>query len=213
MTLATRLIALVALSAPSMLADMIFLVQVDTSSLGPTATGFLDLQFNPAGVPSPAGTANVTDFAGVSFTVDDGTASALGDISGSLTPGPLVFGNGTVFNDYFVPFQITAAGSGFSFLVGISGDILSPDPANLNGTDFAVLLFGDDGFTPLLTADGQSARIAVSPAGDVDAQGFGPTAVMEVPEPSMAIPLLAALAYTVRRIKANALKVRRAQRG
>lgn len=195
----TRLIGLIALPAQLMLADS-FVVQVDTSSLGPAATGFLDLQFNPAGIPSPSGTATLTNFAGTNLTVDTGSASVFGDVTGALTPGPLVLGNSTAFNDYFIPFLISGAGSGFSFLVDISGDILAPDPGNLNGTDFGVLLFADDGFTPLLTVDGQLARIAVSPSGNVDAQGFGPAAVAQVPEPSMAIPLLIAVAFTYRRI-------------
>lgn len=171
-----------------------FVVTVDTSALANGTMGFLDIQFNGAGNPTPFGEAIVTDFAGSNLIVDSSLASTVGAVSGDLDAGPLALANTDPFNDYFVPFDITGLGSSFSFVVTLSGDILNPLTGNLNGTDFALLIFGADGFTPLLTPDGQLARISVNALGVTFAESFPPGGVAAaVPEPSTALAILGGL--------------------
>lgn len=182
--LRTFLFAFVLAAACS--AATLYQVTVDTSSLGASASGFLDFQFNGSGNPSPSGTAVVSGFSGSNLTVDDSLAQVFGAVSGNLVPGPLQIANTDPFNDYFVPFSISGAGSNFTFQVALTGDILNPPPGNLDGTDFALLIFADDGFTPLLTQDGQLARIAIDALGGVVEEAFAPAIVAPVviPEPS-----------------------------
>lgn len=186
-----------AFASTSLLASS-FLVSVDTSALPGGTTGFLDLQFNGSGILTPAGTATVTNFLGFQFDVDPSQAIVAGAVSGDLIPGPLEFQNTDVFNDYFVPFQVTGGASNFSFLVTIAGDILNPPAGNLNGTDFALLLLGADQMTPLLTNDGVLALIAVAATGEVSASAFEPGAIATgVPEPTTIMLVLSGLLLAI----------------
>jgi hypothetical protein len=175
-----------------------FLISVDTSALPGGTTGFLDLQFNGSSILTPAGTATVTNFLGSQFDVDPSQAMVAGAVSGDLTPGPLEFHNTDAFNDYFVPFRVMGNASSFSFLVTIAGDILSPPPGNLNGTDFALLLLGADQMTPLLTNDGVLALLAVAATGEVSASAFAPgTIATGVPEPTTVMLVLSGLLLAI----------------
>lgn len=186
-----RLIGLLTLAASSLSADL-YEVKVDTTALLAGSTGFLDFGFIPGGLFGPLGTATITNFTGTGFTLDGAPTFVDGDVSGVLPAGPLVLGNSTAFNSYFVGFTGGGAGSGFSFDLEIAGGILTPAPGNLIGTTFALFIFPDDG--SILGVDGLLAQIDVGPAGGVQAQGFSPATVTAVPEPSLLIPLAAGLA-------------------
>lgn len=73
-----------------------------------------------------------------------------------------------------------------------------PPTGNLNGTDFALLLFGSDQTTPLLTPDGVLARIAVSAEGAVLPEAFPPGSVSAgVLEPATVSLLISGLLIAI----------------
>jgi hypothetical protein len=192
------LVLMLALAAAAMAAT-IHQVTVNTSSLTAGTAGFLDIQFNGAGNPTPSGSAGLSGFAATNFSVDDGSGVLFGDASGALVPGPLTIGNTGAANGYFVPFLVGGAGSGFSFVLTLTGNILAPPPGNLNGTDFGLLIYAADGVTPLLTADGQLVRVAVGALGAVSPNAFGPAGVLQmIPEPATALLVAAGLVLAAR---------------
>jgi hypothetical protein len=177
-------------AAPAAAASITYAVHVDTSALAGTQ-GFLDLQFLPGGADALAATASIT-----SFNAFDTTLAATGDVTGDaagLLPDAVTLGNSQGFNDLF---QGVTFGQQFSFLLTLAGDALSPGAPPLSGTAFSLLLFGNDGFTPLLTIDpdGRIAALQIGPTGQVGVQTFARTVgagsvatvqeVAAVPEPT-----------------------------
>jgi hypothetical protein len=171
-------------------ASITYEVHVDTTSLSGT-DGYLDFQFNPGGLDALAATATITGFNPYDATLIP-PAMPTGDVSGEL-PGDVTLGNSGGFNDYF--HGLTFGGQ-FSFFLTLAGDALSPASTPLGGTAFSLLLFGVDGFTPLLTVDpdGRLASLQIGPTGAVGvetfarAQGGDPAATVTeltaVPEPT-----------------------------
>lgn len=182
--------ALLGAAAPATAASITYAVHVDTGALAGTQ-GYLDLQFLPGGADALAATARVTAFNPYDATFAP-TADLVGDASG-LLPGDATLGNGQGFNDLF---QGVTFGQQFWFLLTLAGDALSPSAPPLSGTAFSLLLFGSDGFTPLLTVDpdGRIAALQIGPTGQVGVQTFAqvtgasPVATVEevtaVPEPT-----------------------------
>lgn len=120
-----------------------FLISVDTTPLQ-GASGFLDLQFNPADAGSPAAVASVSAFAGNLGLV--GAPQPEGNVGGVL-PGAVQLGNSTAFNSYF---QAVQFGTLLRFIVDFTGDFMTQP--SLFGTSFSVGLF-NDALQPLLTND------------------------------------------------------------
>jgi hypothetical protein len=179
-----------AAAAPAQAASITYAVHVDTTGLAGTQ-GYLDLQFLPGGFDALAATATVTGFNAFDTTLTPPPVLT-GDASGAL-PGDVTLGNSGAFNDYFHGLTF---GNQFSFFLTLTGDALSPVSPPLSGTAFSLLLFGSDGFTPLLTADpdGRLASLQIGPAGQVGVQTFARpqggdpaatvTQVEAVPEPA-----------------------------
>lgn len=186
MKIANRLFLLFALAAAPGVADTMYQVSVNTSSLSAGAMGFIDLAFN-GGFPA---TATIDNFTGA--TVNGATLFTQGTISGTL-PGVVTIGDDNADYNEGVRF-----GSSIDFLLTLSGT-----PSGTIGDVFTVSFFGTDDATPLLTADendGFLLQFALGTNGNVTATAFnsptgGPSfaSVTPVPEPGSASFLLAGL--------------------
>lgn len=165
---ASLALGLLLAAAPARAASLTYEVHVDTSALSGT-DGYLDFQFNPGGFDALAATATITGFNPFDATLIPPAITA-GDVSGEL-PGDVTLGNTGGFNDYFHGLTF---GSQFSFFLTLTGDALEPASTPLSGTAFSLLLFGADGFTPLLTVDpdGRLASLQIGPTGAVDVETF-----------------------------------------
>jgi hypothetical protein len=178
---------------PTAFGALTYLVTVDTSSIS-GQSGWMDMQFNPGGLPIVTGSATVSQF----FT--DGTLNpasivltggSIGDVS---PPTSLVqLNNSTGLNDYF---ESIVFGSTLSFHVTLDGDILTPPIGTLAGTSFS-LSFYDSAITQSLLNDpgdftGSAARIDVLFDGTIDLlPSTSAASITLVPEPA-SLGLLAA---------------------
>lgn len=140
---------LAVLCACAAMADTIYSVSVDTSSIENTA-GSLDFNFNPGLLVTQSASLQILNFAS-DGTLAGGCPCGTGDVSGTL-PGTLTFDNGTSFNDYFEGFTF---GSTLSFDVRLYGPAVnSPDGVSTSGSTFAFSMFSNSaGTTPTLTTD------------------------------------------------------------
>jgi len=184
--IASRLLLLVALATAPGLADSMYEISIDTSSLPAGALGFIDLSFN-GGFPA---TATIDNFTGA--TVNGAMLFTQGTISGTL-PGEVSIGDDNA--DYN---EGIAFGSSIDFLLTLSGT-----PSGVDGDTFAVSFFGTDDATPLLTADendGFLVKFDLDTLGNVTVTAFdsptgGPSlaSAAAVPEPAGVSLLLAGL--------------------
>lgn len=171
---------LLATALPARAASISYNVLVDTSTIAGTQ-GFLDLQFLAGGLDALPALAEIAGFAAFDTTFAP-TADLTGDAAG-LLPGGATLGNGQAFNDLF---QGVTFGQQFSFVLTLSGAALSPGAPPLSGSAFSLLLFGADGFTPLLSSDpdGRLVSFQIAQNGQVGVETFGPADVNVVPEPA-----------------------------
>jgi hypothetical protein len=135
--------------ASSALADTLYIVTVDTSTIQGTA-GSLDIEFNPGNL----GTAQDASLGVLVFASDGtlaGSPQTMGDVTGAL-PGTLTFDNQMAFNDYFEGFTY---GTTLTFDVSLSGPAIdSPDGLSTSGSQFVFSMFSDAaGTVPALTTD------------------------------------------------------------
>jgi hypothetical protein len=179
-----------------------YLVTVDTSSIT-GQSGWMDMQFNPGGLPIVTGSASVSQF----FT--DGalnpasiqlTGDCLGDVS---PPTSLVqFHNSTAFNDYF---ESIVFGSTLSFHVTLDGNILSPPTGTLSGSSFSLSLYNSAISQALLNdpsgASDSAGQIDVLFNGTINTSaGTSATSITLVPEPgSLGLLAAGAVMLTLRR--------------
>lgn len=178
-------------------ANTIYNVSVDTSSLIGTL-GFMDLQFNPGDITSPAANAVLTNLQG--DLIFSGTTVVDGSVSGALPP-IITFTNDTAFN---VILQPATFGNSFGFTIDFSG--LFESTYTGSGTRFSLGLL-DINYDPLATIDpvGTLLQFELNPGGNVvattfDADMFGTASIVTltpVPLPAalvMFIPALGMLA-------------------
>jgi len=209
--LSIGLLATCALAAPAAFADEIqYAVTVDTSSQNGNY-GYIDLQFNPSGLPTQTAFADVTNFStdGTLETFSsDPNDGAFGDVSGTL-PGNLTFDNLQTTNDYT---QGITFGNTITFDVDLFGPgIDSPDATDFPGGSAFVLDFINSSFSGFLfTSDPTdineflAGTVDLNPDGSTTAANYpsfdggtpvvtlsGPTTV---PEPSMGLLLAGGLA-------------------
>jgi hypothetical protein len=183
-------------------ADIVYQVNVNTSSISGTA-GSLDFNFNPGPLVSQAANLQI-----LNFTSDGALAGncpcGTGDVSGQL-PATLTFDNGTGFNDYFDGFTF---GNAISFEVSLYGPALSPPYGTAtSGSTFVFSMFSDPaGTIPALTNDlvnGFAITVDINLDGTTTAANFSSqTTVSPVPEPSTTLlvgPSLLGLAGALRR--------------
>ena len=190
--------AMVCLGALPARAGLIYLIQVDTTSLS-GVTGYIDLQFNP-GFPAPSDNAvAIVD----QFTSDGALttpAGDIGDVTGAF-PGTVAIHNTGPVNDHAEGFTF---GSFlwldvYAYIPTISGSAAS-------GSSFLLELL-DDSFNPILTSgvlveidldtDGNRIVINNSPGSEA--------IVTEVPEANggvlLAIGLAGILVGRARRVR------------
>lgn len=172
-------------------ADLMYLVQVDTSSIM-GESGYFDMQFNPASVGALAATATITNFATTGSLLSDPNNGTDGDVSGSLA-NTLTINNTDQLNDLF---QAISFGKSMSFNLDISGPAtLMADPNGL-GSAFGLSLY-DANFNPLLTTDPLGTVVTIQLNSNATttvetfptSPGSGPAATVtsqggSVPEPS-----------------------------
>jgi len=194
--LASRLLGMALLAACSTAYGAVtYSVFVDTSTIS-GVTGNLNFQFNPGG-GALAASASVTGFTlnGGSFL---GAPTVTGDVTG-LLPGSLLFGNSTVFNDYFHPIQY---GSSFQFALTLDGAALTPPPGVPAGTSFGIALFDNNvPLNALLTNTPDFIGIAdINPDGTITITRFNTPSggqpvvtFSDVPEPSTVLLTAAGL--------------------
>lgn len=136
-------------------AGVVYNVSANTSAIEGTI-GTFDLEFNPGGVASLAATATVTDF------VTDGTGLSLnatdGDVTGTLSPGPLAINNTFGLNDLL---ENITFGTNIAFTVALSGTGVTAPDSSLPGSSFG-LSFYDSSFNPLLTTDPAGTVVTVN---------------------------------------------------
>ena len=125
-------VSLAAFGAPT------YLVTVDTSSIS-GQSGWMDMQFNPGGLPIVTGSASVSQFF-TDGTVNPASIELTGDCLGDVSPPTSLvqFHNSTGFNDYF---ESIVFGSTLSFHVTLDGNILSPPSGTLSGSSFSLSLY------------------------------------------------------------------------
>lgn len=186
MKIANRLFCLLTLTTAPLLADAMYDISIDTSSLPAGAMGFIDLAFN-GGFPA---TATIDNFTGA--TVNAATLFTQGTISGTLPGEVTIADDNTDYNEGI------SFGSSIDFLLTFSGT-----PSGAVGDVFTVSFFGTDDATPLLTAnenDGFLLQFGLDPHGEISVTAFdSPTGgasfatATAVPEPREASLLLAGL--------------------
>lgn len=169
-------------------APITYSISINTTSIA-ASSGFVNLQFNPAGVPSAQANALVGSVTTVSG-VFAGTAERIGAVVGTL-PGSVNFANSTPLNDLFQGFQF---GSNLSFNLTLSGVALDAPNASVFGSVFSVFLYGADGSSSLLTTDmdGTLLRFLINSNGTISILNFNAqlvtvnqvTAPNAIPEPA-----------------------------
>jgi hypothetical protein len=142
--------------------SVVYEIDVNTSSLPPGMTGYLDFQFDPGNTPFDAGSATITGF------TTDGTLGApladVGAVSGTL-PGPIVIDNTDATNEYT---QAITYGSFFDVFVTLNIPLVSGSAAG--GSSFT-LDAEDSNFIPLLSSSFPAVEI------DLNATTGNPTVV------------------------------------
>ncbi len=180
----TRLILLAALAAGAAMADVVYIVNVDTSSIAGT-TGAIEFQFNPGFNSLPA-TAQVQQFQ------SDGTLGtafpSIGNVTGTL-PTTLTFVNDPTLNDYFQEFTF---GNSLTFQVVLGGDGINAPDGISSGSGFAYALWADTAASApaLATSDpfGSAGQIVFDSNGSVAAQSFiGEASITPAPEPGTTV--------------------------
>jgi hypothetical protein len=182
------LTGLVCLAAPPRAAaDFVYLVSANTTAIA-GETGSFDLQLNPGGIGTLTVTATITNF------TTDGTGLSLnttdGDVSGTLSPGPLTINNTQSLNDLL---ENVTFGTSISFTLTLSGPgVVSLNP-DLPGTSFGLSLY-DVEFNPLLTTDpgGTVITINLNPDGSTSVQTFASDVSGGAPVGSATLQTLAA---------------------
>ena len=188
MLLRLAFLLLLAFAAPAAAAPITYAITVDTTAVFGTP-GSIEFQLNPGGSGAVPATGTITAFTGGTLV---GSPSYFGNASGTLTPGPATLDNGTPLNALLHDFNY---GSGFSFLLTVSGPALdTPDPNNPVGTRFSLFLWDDragggfpifpiDPFTdPALTIDiNPDGTITITHSPPVTVTLFNATAI---PEPA-----------------------------
>jgi hypothetical protein len=205
--LASTMIAIGMLGIPSAaFAASTYLVTVDTSSLN-GQSGWMEMQFNPGGLPLVTGSAVVSNFS-TNATLNPASIQLTGDCTGDVSPPTslIQFNNSTGLNDYF---ESLVFGSALSFHVTLDGDIFSPPNGTLYGSTFS-LSFYDSAITQSLLGDpgiGSAARIDVLYDGTVDpVPGTSATSIaLVVPEPTSLGLLGAGAGMVLRRRSAGRL--------
>jgi hypothetical protein len=157
---ASTVIAISMLGIPSAAFGAVtYQVTVDTSSIS-GQSGWMDMQFNPGGLPIVTGSAVVSNFF-TNATLNPASIQLTGDCTGDVSPPTSLvqFHNSTGLNDYF---ESIVFGSTLSFHVTLDGDIFSPPNGTLYGSTFS-LSFYDSAITQSLLDDftGSAARIDV----------------------------------------------------
>lgn len=182
-------------------ADIIYDVSANTMAIQGT-TGLFDLEFNPGGVGTLAATATIAAF------TTNGTGLTLnatdGDVSGTLSPGPLTISNTFGLNDLL---ENITFGTNMTFTVALSGPGVTTPDSGLPGSSFG-LSFYDGSFNPLLTTDPAGTVVTVnlnpdgsiSPvtfpsdnSGGVAVGGAVPQAPAAVPEPTSIVLFVSGL--------------------
>jgi len=170
--------------APAARADLIYHVNVDTSSIAGTA-GSLDFQFNPGSQVTQAASLDILSFAGGLLA---GGPSLTGDVTSGPLPATLTFDNGTAYNDYFEGFTFAAS---LSFDIRLYGPAVNaPDATSTSGSTFAFSMFSDDaGTLPTLTTDatnGFAATVDLNLDGTATVSKFSPQ--LEIGGSANAVP-------------------------
>lgn len=153
-------------------APVTYNINVNTASL--SASGFINTQFNPAGVPASPANALISNFTSISGGFV-GEVSRIGAVVGTL-PGSVSFTNSSPLNDLFQGYQF---GSSFNFNLTLSGAAIDAPGTTNFGSVFAFFLYGSNGFTPLLTtdADGTLFRLLINSNGSISILNFNPNFV------------------------------------
>lgn len=165
-------------------------VDIDTTSLAGIG-GYLDFQLNPGASDAQAVQVQISNF---STDATLGSYLVDGAVSGSLA-GVLVLDNSEALNAWL---QGLAFGSHIAFTLDIDAALDAG-----SGSSFAALLWDAD-FNPLLAAAGEDAalRIDLMPGAAPAWLASTSVQVSAVPEPSVALSLLAGLGlmgFVVRR--------------
>jgi hypothetical protein len=156
---------MVALAGPGYAMPLDYQITVDTSTLTGT-TGYVDLQFNPGTLTAPGAQAALSGFGGPTLLSGDPQTGATGNVTGAL-PGPLLFSNTTVYNDFF---QAVTFGTTTTFNVNFSGAFTTASSGS--NTTFSVSLYDASGTNPIFTTDpsafgGSFLRMDLAPGGGV----------------------------------------------
>jgi hypothetical protein len=179
MKIARLFCLLVLLATAPSFADALYDVSIDTSSLTPGTTGFIDFGFNGGFTATVA----IENFSNPGGTLDSTTLSTSGTVSGTL-PGTVTMGNDNADYDEGIKF-----GTPIHFLLDFSGT-----PSGSTGDAFTLSFFNSDFSGALLTGnlnDLWLAQFQLDTHGGITATAYanpagGPSFadIQPVPEPA-----------------------------
>jgi hypothetical protein len=175
------LLSLLVFSTGAAYASKFETVTVDTHTLAPGSTAYLDFQFNPGPLASQAATVSIILFNGASHI--GGSQQLAGGASGGPLPSTITIANSGSFNDAF---EGVLVGNYFNFVLDFTGPAVdSPNGTATSTSEFLFSMFSDvNGTVPLLTDDpnGVLGTVTVNLDGTLKTQAS--TNLTFAPEPS-----------------------------
>jgi len=171
LTMGLALMAFAALLAAPAACQVTYLVTVQTPAPYTGTTGFVEMQFNPGGIVTPA-TAQIINFNPDGGMIDGLVTTAPSSTAGAVTgqlPGTVTFSSTTLntYNDYFQQFTY---GTQFTFELVLSGPAIT-SPGGLSADNSFYLTLWDNLGNLILTNN--TCSTCIPAVAEVDILGNG----------------------------------------
>jgi hypothetical protein len=178
------ILSLLLLAAGASYADRLVDVTVDTHTVAPGTTGYLDFQFNLGALVTQPATVQILNFTGATYVA--GTQQLTGGASGGPLPSTITLVNSSGFDDAF---EGVSLGNSLNFVLDFGGPAVnSPNGTATSPSEFLFSMYSDaNGTVPLLTTDpgGILGTVTVNLNGSLTTQAVSSNLTFSaVPEPS-----------------------------